>query len=488
MTMGELPTLGHISNLRRIDVPEPLERAPYIARGKHILIGQRKYRGQTDALILLGKCIEQTRVSNKYDANVWLDIRTPHVIYICGKRGSGKSYDLGIISEGLILTSGSKVTTKEAAITTVIFDTQSQFWALADAPKDTLPEDLEQLDQLRQWELPAIGLSRARLFKPAGESSDLPDVEDFVIDPAELDVDDWCGLFGLERYSPQGQCIRTLLQKVQVEGYEMEEVSGGQIRRVRIPPAPRHAIPDLIRCLRRDAEMIDQSQKQTRDAVLWKLESLQGSNLFQPGGLNIREVLRPGQISVFLLRNLDNATKSLVVSVLTKKIFRLMGDYHTKRKVSRRFGRALPNEYQGLPDGVWVLIDEAHLVCPADAHTAAKESLVEYVKRGRDAGLSLVLATQQPSAVDPRIVSQVDLLIVHRLVVDSDISAALARVPADFPKEVSFGSARVSDRHALVRALDTGEAWVADAETGRAFLVAMRPRVSAHGGDEPVVI
>ncbi len=486
--MSELPTIGHIGNLRRIDVSEPLERAPYIARGKHILLGQRKFRGQTDALILLGKCIEQTRVSNKYDANVWLDIRTPHVIYICGKRGSGKSYDLGILSEGLILGSNSKVATKDKAITSVIFDTQSQFWALADAPKDTLTEDLEQLDQLRQWGLLTIGLSGARLFKPAGEQSDLPKVEDFVLDPAELDVDDWCGLFGLERYSPQGQCIRTLLQKVRVDGYEIEEASGGQLRRVRVPATPRYAIPDLVHCLRKDLEMIDQSQKQTRDAVLWKLESLQDSNLFQSGGLNIREVLRPGQISVFLLRNLDNATKSLVVSIFAKKIFGLMGDYHTKHKVSRRFGRELSDEYQGLPDGVWVLIDEAHLVCPADAHTAAKESLVEYVKRGRDAGLSLVLATQQPAAVDSRVVSQIDLLIVHRLVVDGDISAALARVPADFPREVSFGSAKISERHALVRALDTGEAWVADAETGRALLVAMRPRVSAHGGDEPVVI
>jgi len=100
----------------------------------------------------------------------------------------------------------------------------------------------------------------------------------------------------------------------------------------------------------------------------------------------------------------------------------------------------------------------------------------------------LVLATQQPSAVDSRVISQIDLLIVHRLVVDGDISAALARVPANFPKEVSFGSAKISERHALVRALDTGEAWIADAETSRALLVAMRPRVSAHGGDEPVVI
>ena len=71
---------------------------------------------------------------------------------------------------------------------------------------------------------------------------------------------------------------------------------------------------------------------------------------------------------------------------------------------------------------------------------------------------------------------------------DADISAALARVPADFPKNVLFGTTQVSDRLALIRALETGEAWIADAETNRAFLVAMRPRVSAHGGDEPTIV
>ena len=46
----------------------------------------------------------------------------------------------------------------------------------------------------------------------------------------------------------------------------------------------------------------------------------------------------------------------------------------------------------------------------------------------------------------------------------------------------------VSERLGLIRALETGEAWIADAETNRAILVAMRPRVSAHGGDEPRVV
>src|SRR5262249_9734012 len=137
--------------------------------------------------------------------------------------------------------------------------------------------------------------------------------------------------------------------------------------------------------------------------VLWRLNGLVNSSLFVSGGMNIRDILKPGQLSVFLMRHLDNATKSIVVSVLTKQIFTLMGEFHTHRKVSRRRKTPISTNYEGLPDGAWVIIDEAHLVCPSDKDTSAKQALIEYVKRGRDAGLSLVLATQQPSAIDSRV-------------------------------------------------------------------------------------
>ena len=41
----------------------------------------------------------------------------------------------------------------------------------------------------------------------------------------------------------------------------------------------------------------------------------------------------------------------------------------------------------------------AHVVAPKDQNSPARDALIEYVKRGRDAGLSLVMATQQPSAI-----------------------------------------------------------------------------------------
>ena len=465
---------------------DPIERTPFLSRGRHLIVGQRRRSGDTSALILLGKCIEQARVSNRFDANVWLDIHTPHVVYICGRRGTGKSYDLGILAEGLALGSESKITTKQASVTTIFFDTQSQFWALLNSPDERLEEDREQLDQLNQWGIPVGQITSAKLFAPIGDSTVHPNVIEFAIDPAELELEDWCGLFDVDVYSAQGQVVRNILRKVSIEGYDALAFTGGRSRNVQAKD--KYDIDDLITCLQEDSELGEQSQRQTRDAVLWKLEAMRDSKIFQKKGIDIHQIIKPGQLNVFLLRNLDDATKSLVVSIIAKKVFRIMGRYHTERKAAKRLGRPMPHGCDSLPQGVWTLIDEAHLICPSDSHTAAKPTLIDYVKRGRDAGLSLVLATQQPSAVDSRVVSQVDLLIAHRLVVDADISAALARVPADFPKSVSFGTSQVSDRIALIRALETGEAWVADAETSRAFLVAMRPRVTAHGGDEPTVL
>lgn len=484
---SNLPPLGHISKVKKVEVSELIERATYIPSGRHLIMGQRRNRGDTSALILLGKCIEQARVSNKFDSNVWLDIHTPHVVFICGRRGTGKSYDLGILAEGLSLGHESNITTKDEQITTVFFDTQNQFWALLDLPNVSLEEDKEQLIQLEQWGIPPNKIQSARLFAPSGDTSIHPDIVEFAIDPIELELEDWCGLFGLEVYSPQGQLIRNLLKKVKDEGYSVAQGPTGKGHH-KVQAKPDYELDDLINCLKDDMELGEQSQRQTRDAVLWKLQALRDSKVFRKQGVDIFEVLKPGQLSIFLLRNLDDSTKSLVVSVIAKKIFSIMGKYHTARKAAERSKGAMPQEYSTLPRGVWTLIDEAHLICPSDSQTAAKSILIEYVKRGRDAGLSLVLATQQPSAVDSRVVSQVDLLIVHRLVVDADISAALARVPANFPKNVSFGTTKISDRLGLIRALETGEAWVADAETNRAILVAMRPRVSAHGGDEPKVV
>src|SRR5208282_5565363 len=380
----QLPDLGHIEALRKIDVSEPLDRAHFERQGNHLFIGQRKYRGASDALILLGKCIESTRIGNKYDANVWLDVRTPHVVYIVGKRGSGKSYDLGLISEGLLLNSSSKITTKDRAITTVIFDTQDQFWSLGSKPSSDIAEDRDQISDIQKWGLSPAQIPNTVVLTPRGSGSEIPGASEYSIDPADLGIDDWCSLLEEERYTPIGHTIETLLEKVARAGYAtIAAAPGGGGRRV--SPKPRFEIADLLACLRDDQDLNATTAQQTRNAVLWRLDGLANSSLFVSGGMSVREILRPGRLTVFLMRHLDNATKSIVVSVLAKRIFTIMGEFHTHRKVSRRRKTPISATYEGLPEGAWVIIDEAHLVCPSDRDTSAKNALIEYVKRGRDA-------------------------------------------------------------------------------------------------------
>ena len=59
--------------------------------------------------MLLGSVCELSTAKSRLNWGVWLDAEFPHVILIAGKRGSGKSYDLGIIAEGLCAAEGSVI-------------------------------------------------------------------------------------------------------------------------------------------------------------------------------------------------------------------------------------------------------------------------------------------------------------------------------------------------------------------------------------------
>ena len=124
-------------------------------------------------------------------------------------------------------------------------------------------------------------------------------------------------------------------------------------------------------------------------------------------------------------------------------------------------------------------------MAPSGEVSAARSALVEYVKRGRDAGLSLILATQQPSALDDRILSQVNVAFSHRLSFQSDINAAVNRIPTKSVRSMKFGGTSLSDFGDMMRVLDAGQCFLGDQASSRTVLVQMRPRVSAHGGYSP---
>lgn len=479
-----LPTFGHPLDDRGIKVHLPIGRAEWIEKGKHLLLGQRRGRGSLSSLIYIGKCIEHTGVPDFYDSNVWVDVSFPHAIFISGTRGSGKSFDIGVFIESLLLPPDSRVTTATHPAAVLILDPQNQFWTLGRAPSEELPEDQEHTTALQAWGLTPRSVDNIRIYVCPGDPKPIGTEVDLQLPASDLSADDLCSFWGTDVYSPQGHVIATLLEKVGKSGYDAErETAAGSPTSVHVSPEPNYKIDDILRCLAEDSEILKKMAPQTVDAVRWRLESLRRTGLFAARGVPVMDLISEGRATVVMLRSVDDATKALVGGLIVKKIYETMGGHHALRKVQRRLG-ASPSEKRTVPNRVWCVVDEAHLFCPSDSETSSTRSLIEYVKRGRDAGLSLILATQQPSAVNSRLLSQIDLALVHRLTFEGDINAALARIPASLPPTFSVGNSS-KDARALVRLLESGEAILGDAQVDRAFLCRIRPRLTAHGGSEP---
>jgi hypothetical protein len=234
--------------------------------------------------------------------------------------------------------------------------------------------------------------------------------------------------------------------------------------------------------------------------------------LFQKtSDINIKNIFSPGQTSVFMLREVDENTRSVIISLIVKKILQSRGirweneeiakklldkakkesiSSDKKKKYSEMAEKRLKEAEEKGIDAGWIIIDEAHIICPSQGTSAAKEILIEYAKQGRCMGLSLAAATQQPSALSSRLISQRDVIFTHQLGIKSDIDTALSQMSPNFPDTIYEGRNEINQNipYIILNSLEKGEAIVSTDESNRNFIIKVRPRVSSHGGNEPIFI
>jgi DNA helicase HerA-like ATPase len=97
------------------------------------------------------------------------------------------------------------------------------------------------------------------------------------------------------------------------------------------------------------------------------------------------------------------------------------------------------------------------------------------VKEGRQPGLSIVVATQQPSAIDSDVLSQCDAILCHKITTREDIKS-LNKLSQDY-----MGG----ELKTYVQNIDNvGEAVYVDDEEETVKMMKVRPRKSKHGGGE----
>ena len=443
-------------------VEDPLVKIQYVSKGQNVIFGRSVKDEDFSNLLYVGKILETTRGQNYLGADAWLDATFPHVIYITGTRGSGKSFDLGVLVEGISkLTTPSPIQNNVKPITSIIIDTQSQFWTLGYAPRESIPANKAQLDELKRWNLPPNSLANVRVYAPPGTTTFLDTEKVLQIRPKDVKAEEWCALLGQEVYSSQGHIITATLEALGKKDYE---------------------ITDMLNYIGNDSHWLTTAES-SRNAISYKLDDYRRTNLFSAKGLRVKDFLEEGICNILTLRELRNEDKSLITAVIARNLFDILGSHHNKKKTASFFQK--PFESDDTPDRVWLVIDEAHVVAPSDQTSPARGALVEYVKRGRDAGLSLVLATQQPSALDDRILSQVNVTFNHRLSFQSDINAAVNRIPTKSIGAMKFLGTNLTDFGDMVRVLDAGQCFLGDQASSRTVLVQIRPRITAHGGYSP---
>jgi hypothetical protein len=417
---------------------------------------------------------------------VKLDLTHEHVVSIVGKRGAGKSFTLGSVLEGLCTrereTAISSISKDRAAL---LFDTLNIFqWMVAPVGKSGNSKHIaEQAGLLKRWGLEPVELD-VDLWVPAGfEGGIASGAKPFRIRTRDMEIADWASLLNVDAMQdPMGQLLSTALDKVTRRGWTEEDGTDH-------PANADYRIADLLDCLRADAEIAHDYARETIRALRQRLTAYEASPLFGDTGTELTELLQPGRLSVLLLSGVPDDVRLVSIFLTLRKLLSARAKASEAGK-SLELGSAEGEERDRIqavvdaaPPKTWVVIDEAQNIFPSEKQTTASATLLRFVREGRNFGLSLAFTTQQPSALDPRILAQVDLQIAHTLTVNKDITNVLGNLKAREPRRVQLRGNDLSGPDAI-RHLGIGQAFVSSVDGERSFLMDVRPRTSVHGGFE----
>jgi hypothetical protein len=275
------------------------------------------------------------------------------------------------------------------------------------------------------------------------------------------------------------------VQRVAKEGYSR--------RGKNVSPTQDYDLVSISDAVKSD-ELEAAYHSETLRALRQRLGSLNGTGLFSAQGTPISKLLAAGQLTVILLGRLAQSHRSAVVGVLTRLLMEERGQVAFAEKrlaldptLKDHERTLLAGIVQGGAPRTVVMLDEAQNFLAPSVTDPTREIFVRLVKEGRNIGLSAVLATQQPSAIDSRILSQVETFLSHQLVTDADIRAVRENLKSIPPDGVEFGRQEF-DFSGLFKTLRPGQCVVSSADMNinirRAIVMSVRPRATIHGGIE----
>ncbi len=409
-------------------------------------------------LVFLGKGYvkmgQYTSLSNK----IFMDVARSHVVLVAGKRGSGKSYTLGVIAEEL--ANLPKETSQN--ISALIFDTMGIYWTM----KSKNEKDKELL---AEWGLKPKTLP-VKIFVPFGYYDNylekgIPADVRFSLDVTELNSEDWLITFGLSITNPVSVLIERTLNRLKEKN--------------------NFGIDEIIKTLERD----EKTNAETKNAAVALFEAANTWGIFSKnpkGATKIEELTSAGVTSVLDLSVYNSVgafnIRALVISLISRKIFNQRMLARKKEEtlaISRKFDFNISSEKKENPL-VWIFIDEAHEFLPLNEKTIATDALIQLLREGRQPGISLVLATQQPGQIHRDVMTQSDIVISHRVTSEPDLQALNQIMQSYLIESIKK---YMDDLPSL-----KGSAIILDDNSERIYPMRMRPRFTWHGGEAPTAV
>ncbi len=408
---------------------------------------------------LVGKHYVKMGQITSLSTGIYMDVLRSHVVSVFGKRGSGKSYTLAAIAEGMLTL--EPALTKNLSI--VIFDTMGIFWTMK-------YENKKDEALLKEWGF-QFQRFNIRIYVPSGSYADykdrgIPVDLPFSISPSELSVGDWCGIFEIDATSQFGTLIGRVIPLLRKQ-------------------QPNFSIREIIEAIRKD----DRTSEEVRAAVENMFSSAEDWGLFSEKSTPVSDLAVGGQITVldispYAVAGGKSNIRALVIGLVSKKLFNERMIVRKSEEISSikqatAFSRKPADDKKEIPL-IWLMVDEAHEFLPKEGSTPASNTLITILREGRQPGISLVLASQQPGQIHTDVMTQSDVVIAHRVTAKIDVDALGALMQSYM-------------REGLDKSLNDlprvkGAALLFDDTNERLYPMRVRPRITWHGGSSPSLV
>jgi membrane-bound metal-dependent hydrolase YbcI (DUF457 family) len=368
---------------------------------------------------------------------VAVDLNEPHIVFVCGKQGSGKGYTIGVITEMLLSRTIPKISQVKKPATIIVFhkpreDLRSEFWSIINPNQnqfetqllkenyDVSPRQVITDKKFRIFIDPFVFENERTKFEKDYGTIAYP----IAINPSRLTAEDWPYVLSIGRKSGS-MYVKKIFQIIKKTQYDDDFG---------------------LEKIRTHIEASDLNPNQKSFANM-RLETLQD---YLSGGDFLRNLLIGG-VNIFDLRKIMMEPDD-IFSVMMLVISSLLNDIRTERE-----------------QFVFV-INEAHDYLRKGLSKDFTDYINYLIRKKRHAGTWLMLDTHFPEDVDPKVIKGSDIKIFHK----SDI------ISSNLLRQIVEGTTLPPHN------LETGQAVIRADKSNRGpdqvLIVQVRPRLTHHGG------